>query len=71
MVQRNNPNIESDRPEMTPEFVRDLLVSAMVMWFCVRRGPAADLRNEMEDCVKDAHARMGGMLAKFRAFRKQ
>jgi len=66
MIQARESNIEPDGPEMTPEFVYDLLVHATVMWLCVRRGSVADLRKEMRNCVKDAHIRMGTMLATLR-----
>jgi len=70
MIQEKNSNIEPDWPEITPEFVRELLVFAMVAWCCVRQGPGADLQKEMKTCMKDAHVRIEKMLAALQVPRK-
>ena len=63
MVQGENPNIESDWPDGSLEFVYDLWMSATAAWLCARWGSGADMTKDMMDCMKDAHVRLENMLA--------
>ena len=64
MAQENNPNVEPGWPDGYLEFTYNLLVSAMMARICARQG--TDIREDMMDCEKDAHVRLGNMLAELR-----